>query len=108
MKKVLVVSFCIFVITACRAPDDEPVYRYKTKTYNTPYTFGKKDRQSAEKAAKKEVEIDMKSGCRSFGTGWYLKEIKNKGTLSCTETSEGHKCRFDNVVLDCRQLDERF
>lgn len=108
MNKLLVVCFCVLLVSACRAPDDEPVYRYKTKTYNTPYTFAKKDKQAAEKTARKELKIEMKSACRSFGTGWYLKETKSEGTLSCKETPEGHRCRFDNVILECRQLDERF
>jgi hypothetical protein len=93
--------------SACKSPYTDPTYKHQTKRITTPYTDWKKNRESAEKSAKKELDFYAKDECRRMSYGWYLKKIEDYGKLNCEETGEGFHCKHTEVSLLCEQLDER-
>ena len=102
------VPFLMLVGTACKAPDAPEKYRYQKQKMDLPYTDFKKDRATAEKKAKQELDFYAKDACRRLGYGWNLEKIENTGVMSCEEVKEGHHCHMKEVALVCRQRDDRF
>ena len=106
MKKIIFVCFLV-VLASCKPPLAEPKYNYQTIKRELPYTDWKKDRASAEKKVKYEVNFYSKDACRRIAYGWVLHKTKNPGVMECQESAEGHHCRFNKIELECRKITER-
>lgn len=108
MRRLIVLCYCLLVLSACNQPYDAPQYDVKTiKPKLIPYTAWKKDKDAAIKLATLEIDRNAKNSCRSIDTGWSLKEVKSSGEMDCEETSVGHRCRRKNIELVCRQINMR-
>ncbi|MCI0653767.1 MAG: hypothetical protein L0Y38_02505 [Methylococcaceae bacterium] len=107
MRIMVVLGFALVMVTACKAPDAPPEYKYQSTKMDLPYTDWQEDQESAGKKAAREVNYYATDACHRMGYGWSLDKIENPGEMNCEETDEGYRCRTKQVAFVCRQLDDR-
>ncbi len=109
--KIVFFSVLCLLVAACSREDGptEPKYNYKIVKVDSIYTNWKKDQKTAMEKAESELAQFAKSSCRrQISAGWSIVQIKNKGEMDCSESTEGHHCRKKNVELECREVIEGF